>query len=203
MNHNFDVSSLPKVNRRLLRACEKVKKDLSSPLVNEVKIELARFLPGNKSFVLEISRGKFEGMCADLFQSTMETVKKVVRDSNTSKDNIEEVVLIGGSTRIPKIRELIKTLFPKANLNSSINPDEAVACGAAIQAAIIGGDDHTSLEDVVLLDVTPLSIGVNLIGERTHVVIPRNTIIPVKKKETYETCSNFQTCMEVEIMQGK
>ena len=202
MSHNFDVSSLPRVNKRLLRACEKAKKELSSPLIKEVKVELARLIPGNQTFVMEISRGKFEGMCADLFQSTMETVKKVIHDASISKDSIEEVVLIGGSTRIPKVRELIKSMFPKANLNVSINPDEAVACGAAIQAAIVGGDDHTSLEDVVLLDVTPLSIGVTLKGEVTSVVIPRNTIIPVKRKKRFRTCANFQTEVDVEIVQG-
>ena len=203
LSHNFDVSSLPKMTNRLLRACEKIKRDLSSPIITEVKLELARLLPGNKTFVLEINRQKLEELCSDLFQRTMRIVVRVVDDAKLDQDDIDEVVLIGGSSRIPKIREMLKTMFPKAYLNCSVNPDEAVACGAAIQAAILGGDDHTSLEDVVLLDVTPLSLGITVKGGLTSVIVPRNTVIPITKTKSVTTVGNFQTSMKFDIIEGE
>jgi len=200
-NHSFNISNLVRHRNRLFLACEKVKILLSNR--NEVDIDLSSLLPKNVAFKLKITRKEFEEMCMQLFKSTMETVDKVVSDGKISKRDIDEVVLVGGSTRMPKIRKMLKEKFPNSNINQAINPDEAVACGAAIQAAILSGNHDSLLENIVLMDVTPLSLGVNTEGEITSVVIPRNTTIPSKKTKKYETTSNFQTTTKIEILQGK
>ena len=171
----------PKAERRLTNACEKAKRDLSSTKGNEAVIELDELLPGGKDFNSKITRPKFESLCMDLFKQTTETVKEVLKEANVTREEVDDVVLIGGSTRIPKIRNMLKNLFRESRINCAINPDEAVACGAAIQAAILNGEQHESLEDTLLLDVNPLSLGMGLRGGVTKVVIERNSMIPVKK----------------------
>ena len=201
----FGVEHLhPKAERRLANACEKAKRDLSSTKGNEAVIELDELIPGGKDFNSKISRAKFENLCADLFKQTTETVKEVLKDAKLEKDAVDEVVLIGGSTRIPKIRTMLKNMFKKSRVNHTINPDEAVARGAAIQAAILSGEEHASLEDTLLLDVNPLSLGMNLQGGVTKVVIERNSMIPTKQVVTgLANASTNATTLRCTIVEGK
>ena len=201
VNHRIDIADHPKSEKRLLRACEKLKKDLS--FADQTSLELAQLFPGMKNFTLEICQSKFEDICEDKFRSTIQIVENVINDAKISQTDVDEVVLIGGSTRIPKIRKMIKELLPGAKLNSSINPDETVACGAAIQAAILSGDDHSSLEDIVLMDVTPLSLGIVIKGGISHVIIPRNSTIPVQKVHTVHTASHYQKLAAIEVLEGE
>ena len=201
----FGVETLhAKAERRLANACEKAKRDLSSTKGNEALIELDELIPGGKDFNSKISRAKFENLCSDLFKQTTETVKEVLKDAKLEKDDVNEVVLIGGSTRIPKIRSMLKKMFKNSRVNHTINPDEAVACGAAIQAAILSGEEHASLEDTLLLDVNPLSLGMNLQGGVTKVVIERNSMIPTKQVVTgLANAATNATTLLCTIVEGK
>ena len=201
----FGVESLhPKAERRLINACEKAKRDLSSSQGSEAMIELDELIPGGKDFNSKITRAKFESLCMDLFKKTTNTVKEVLKDADVNKEDVDEVVLIGGSTRIPKIRNMLKNLFRDSRVNFTINPDEAVACGAAIQAAILNGEQHESLEDTLLLDVNPLSLGMNLRGDVTKVVIERNSMIPIKKVLTgLANAATNATVLRCTIVEGK
>ena len=183
MKRKFAVSEQldQKAERRLINACEKAKIELSSENGREAAVDLEGLLPGGKDFQARISRAKFVSLCQDLFQSTIDTVAKVLEDAGTDKDDVDEVILVGGSTRIPQVRTLLRDLFTKSRHNTSINPDEAVACGAAIQAALLQGVKHQSLEDILLIDVNPLSLGMDLDGGVTKVVIERNSTLPVRK----------------------
>ena len=177
-----DLTSMDqKALRRLTNACEKAKIDLSSQNGTEAVIDLEGLLPGGLDFRSKITRAKFENLCHDLFQSTIETITGVQTDAHLDKDCVDEVILVGGSTRIPKIRSLLRNHFPKSRHNTNINPDEAVACGATIQAALLQGVQHPSLDDMILLDVNPLSLGINLVGGVTRVVVERNTTLPVRQ----------------------
>ena len=201
----FGVETLhPKAERRLINACEKAKRDLSSTQGNEAMIELDELIPGGKDFNSKITRAKFESLCMDLFKQTTNTVKEVLKDADVNKEDVDEVVLIGGSTRIPKIRNMLKNLFRDSRVNFTINPDEAVACGAAIQAAILNGEQHESLEDTLLLDVNPLSLGMNLRGDVTKVVIERNSMIPIKRVLTgLANSTSNATVLRCTIVEGK
>ena len=194
-----------KAERRLANACEKAKIELSSQNGTEAVVDLEGLLPGGKDFQAKITRAKFENLCQDLFQSTINTVMKVIEDAQTNKDDIDEVILVGGSSRIPKVRSLLRSVFTSSRHNTSINPDEAVACGAAIQAALLKGVRHQTLEDVLLLDVNPLSLGIDVRGDVTHVVIERNSTLPVRKvyrtQNPYSRTTSFS--LRTTVVEGK
>ncbi|CAG0902875.1 unnamed protein product, partial [Cyprideis torosa] len=156
-----DLRSNTRALRRLRTACERAKRTLSSS--TEASIEIDALFEGI-DFYTKISRARFEELCSDLFRSTLEPVEKALRDAKLDKSSIHEIVLVGGSTRIPKIQKLLRDFFHGKDLNASINPDEAVAYGAAVQAAVLSGDSSNNIQDVLLVDVTPLSLGIETAG---------------------------------------
>ena len=201
--HQWDMTSNKRATQRLTEVCEKLKRNLSAANTNVSHIELASFLPDGSDFCSSLSRAKFEDLCRDEFKKTTKIVEQVLLDAKVSRDQISEVVLVGGSTRIPKVQAMLAEMFPQKPLNKSVNPDEAVACGAAIQAAILNHDQHSSIRDTILMDVTPLSIGIDLRGGITSVEIRRNTTIPVKKTFELETAWDNQSSITFPVVEGE
>ena len=201
--YNWDMSSNHRAIQRLTEACEKLKRNLSAGNTMVSHIELGSFLPDGSDFSSSLSRAKFEDLCKDEFKKTAKIVEQVLLDAKVIRDQISEVVLVGGSTRIPRVRAMLGEMFPYKPLNKSVNPDEAVACGAAIQAAILNNDQHHSIRDTLLMDVTPLSIGIDIYGGKTLVKIKRNTSIPVRKTFVLETAVDNQTVTSFPTTEGK
>ena len=200
--HRVDMSPNHKAIQSLTNAWEILRRNLSAKKTTQSKIYLDAFLPDGKDFSSSMSRAQFEHMCQPHFNETMKYVDLVLQDSGLSKDDISEVVLVGGSSRIPKIQAMLSEFFNHKTLNKSVNPDEAVACGAAIQAAILNNNQHTSVKDLLLMDVNPLSLGTSRYGGITDVIIQRNTMIPVKKHTVRQTAKDFQTSVVFDIIEG-
>ncbi len=197
--NKIDLSKDKMAMQRIKDAAEKAKKDLSGVTTTQISLPfLSQGEDGPLHLEMSLTRAKFEELCHDLFESTLEPVRKALKDAKLTKKDIDKVILVGGSTRIPKVQELIKNEIGKEP-SKGVNPDEVVAMGAAIQGGVLTGD----VNDIVLLDVTPLSLGIETLGGVCTVLIPRNTTIPTSKSEIFSTAADNQPAVDIHILQGE
>jgi molecular chaperone DnaK len=197
--HGIDLRQDPMALQRLNEACEKAKCELSSASETQINLPfITADQSGPKHLMTTLSRSKFESLCADLIERTKTPCLNALKDAGMSPGELDDVLLVGGSTRIPKVQQVVQELF-RREPNKSMNPDEVVALGAAIQGGVLSGE----VEDLVLLDVTPLSLGIETQGAVMTVMVPRNTTIPTTKKETFTTAADSQPSVDVHVLQGE
>src|ERR671924_346057 len=198
-DQGIDLSKDKMAMQRLKEAAEKAKIELSSTLETEINLPfITADASGPKHLSMKLTRGRFEQMVADLIDKTEGPCKQALQDSGMAPEKIDEAVLVGGSTRVPKVQELVKQLF-RREPHKGVNPDEVVALGAAVQAGVLAGD----VKDILLLDVTPLSLGIETLGGVMTTLIARNTTIPTRKSEVFTTAADGQTSVEIHVMQGE
>jgi molecular chaperone DnaK len=198
-DQGIDLSKDPMALQRLKEAAEKAKMELSTTTQTEINLPfITADQSGPKHLNLSLTRAKFEQLVDDLFQRTIKPMELALKDAGIKPGDVDEVILVGGSTRIPKVQEIVKSFFGKEP-HKGVNPDEVVAIGAAIQGGVLAGE----VKDVLLLDVTPLSLGIETLGGVTTVLIPRNTTIPTKKSEVFSTAEDNQTTVEIHVLQGE